>query len=437
MGSEWRELKLGDLVEIFDGRHATPKKTSFGPIFLGISSLSRGRINLADSAHLSEEDFKRWTRRVTPSPGDVVFSYETRLGEAALIPDGLGCCLGRRMGLLRAKNGLVDPRFLLYAYLGPEFQETIRQRTVHGSTVDRIALVEMPSFPIRVPDLQTQLAIAHILGTLDDKIELNRRTNETLETMARALFKSWFVDFDRVRAKAEGRAPTGMDADIAKLFPSEFEDSELGPIPKGWTCASLGECVETLSGGTPSKKNTAYWGGNIPWIGPKVMTSIHSDEADHHVTRAAVGNGTRIAPAGATLIMVRGMGLHQEVRVSQARGDLTFNQDVKALVAKHIEPTLLLFALLDGQQELLGRVESSGHGTGKLPSDVLLSYPITMPPLPVQTKLATSFVDLNDRIGLARNESRTLRALRDSLLPRLLSGELSVAQAEKAVEATA
>jgi type I restriction enzyme, S subunit len=291
--------------------------------------------------------------------------------------------------------------------------------------------------PVVVPPLAQQRAIAHILGTLDDKIELNRKMNETLEQMARALFKSWFVDFDPVRAKAAGRKPFGMDDATAALFPDGFEDSELGEIPRGWQVAPLKEWVDALSGGTPAKSNAAYWGGDIPWISPKVMTALHADRAEHYVTEAAIGNGTRLAPSGATLVMVRGMGLHQEVRVSQALRDVTFNQDVKALVAAHIEPTLLLFAMLDAQQVLLGRVESSGHGTGRLPSDVLLSHPLVMPELSTQEALSRPLIDLNRRIALLRAESETLGRCRDALLPRLLSGEVSTAQAGHIVEATA
>jgi type I restriction enzyme, S subunit len=187
MASDWRLSSIGEICEVFDGPHATPKKTSSGPVFLGISSLENGRINLSESEHLSEDDFRKWTRRVTPRAGDVVFSYETRLGEAALIPEGLRCCLGRRMALLRPRNGETDSRFLLYYFIGPEFQEVIRQRTIHGSTVDRIALIEFPEFPVRIPPLAEQRAIAAVLGILDDKIELSRRMNATLEAMAQVL----------------------------------------------------------------------------------------------------------------------------------------------------------------------------------------------------------------------------------------------------------
>jgi type I restriction enzyme, S subunit len=123
MREGWRVVALGDVAEIFDGPHATPKKTDHGPVFLGVSNLSDGRLDLSNTDHLSEVDYKKWTKRVIPATGDIVFAYETRLGEAALIPEGLRCCLGRRMGLLRLDRKYVDPDYMLYAYLGPEFQE--------------------------------------------------------------------------------------------------------------------------------------------------------------------------------------------------------------------------------------------------------------------------------------------------------------------------
>ena len=154
-------MTVGEIAELFDGPHVTPRKTDSGPVFLGISNLSNGRIDLSTTQHLSEEDYLTWTKRVRPEPGDIVFSYKTRLGEAAAIPPGLRCCLGRRMGLLRPRTELVDPRFLLFAYLGPDFQATLQSKTVQGSTVDRILLSELGSFPIEIPvDVSQQQAIA-------------------------------------------------------------------------------------------------------------------------------------------------------------------------------------------------------------------------------------------------------------------------------------
>jgi len=341
-------------------------------------------------------------------------------------PTVLPARVNQHVAIIRTLPEILDARFLRYVLVSPALQARLMSLASAGATRSALTKGMLEALTITVPPVDEQRAIAHVLGTLDDKIALSRRTNRTLESLGRTLFKSWFVDFDPVRAKAEGRQPVGMGAETAKLFPHEFEEAQLGPIPKGWARSPLGAWVSAQSGGTPSKSHPSFWGGDIPWISPKVMTSIHADEADDFVTPSAVGNGTRIAPRGSTLVMVRGMGLHQEVRVSQARWDVTFNQDVKALVPKAIEPSLLLFALLDGQQELLGRVESSGHGTGKLPSEILLGHPIAMPPPGIQKQLAAFFDALNDRIGAVRAESRTLTKLRDGLLPRLLSGQLVI-----------
>jgi type I restriction enzyme S subunit len=148
MAVKLSETTVGKVCQIFDGPHATPTRLSSGPIFLGITSLHKGRIDLSSSDHVSESDFVKWTRRVTPQAGDVVFSYETKLGEAAIIPEGLRCCLGRRMGLMRPDPKHLDSRFLLYYFLGPEFQQVIRARTIHGSTVERLSLNEFPDFPL-------------------------------------------------------------------------------------------------------------------------------------------------------------------------------------------------------------------------------------------------------------------------------------------------
>ena len=249
------EKKIGDIAFVFDGPHATPQKTDQGPYFMSISSFSNGSFDLSKSAHLSEDDYKKWTKRVTPTDGDVLFSYETRLGEAALMPSGVRACLGRRMGLLR-----------------PDFQRKIVARTIPGSTVKRISLTELPDFPIRIPKIQTQKRIIKILKPIDQKIALNRQINQTLEEMAGAIFKSWFVDFEPVKAKMaaldEGRDPqraamatiSGKTeaeelgklaslSETADLFPSELMMTDNGPIPFGWNVSEIKERAGSLQYG--------------------------------------------------------------------------------------------------------------------------------------------------------------------------------------------
>lgn len=169
-----KRIQWGDLGQLFDGPHATPTRVSEGPYFLNISSLKSGRLDLSESDHVSDDDFAKWTRRVTPRENDLLFSYETRLGEAALMPPGVEACLGRRMALLRPDPGVIVPRYLLYLYLSPGFQRIIATHTIHGATVPRIGLATMPEWEVEIPSLDDQRAIAEVLGALDDKIAANQ-----------------------------------------------------------------------------------------------------------------------------------------------------------------------------------------------------------------------------------------------------------------------
>jgi type I restriction enzyme, S subunit len=378
-------------------------------------------------ARITPQDAKRLGRYLVRT-GDIVYSRRGDVERRALVrehEDGWLCgtgCLRVRFG-----SGGVDSRFASY-YLGHSSVREWITRHAHGATMPNLNTSILGACPFVVPVLDDQRAIAHILGTLDDKIELNLRMSETLESMARALFKSWFVDFEPVSARAEAKH-IGLPTSFVDLFPARFVDSELGEIPEGWVAGTVGSFSTPLSGGTPSKKDSTLWGLDIPWVTPKAMTSMHVDDADEYVTTRALGNGTRLAPRNSTLVMVRGMGLHEKVRVSQARRDVAFNQDVKALVPLGIDATLLLFALLNAQETLLRRVESSGHGTGRLPTDLLMAYPVTMPQESLQDRLATVLRPINDRIASASDESRALTTLRDALLPKLISGELRVKDA--------
>lgn len=166
-GDGWRMTTLGEIAEIFDGPHATPKKTDSGPWYLSISSLMNGRFDLAESAHIGADQYDAWTRRVAPRPGDTMFSYETRLGQAAYWDRDEPAALGRRMGLLRPRESEVDPRFLTLVYLGPEFQSLIQANTVRGATVDRIPIANISSWCISIPSISEQRRIVDILDNFD------------------------------------------------------------------------------------------------------------------------------------------------------------------------------------------------------------------------------------------------------------------------------
>jgi type I restriction enzyme S subunit len=228
----WEIANLEDVAEIFDGPHATPEKIDAGPWYLSISSLKDGHIDLSESAHISLEDFKVWTKRVLPRVGDVAFSYETRIGQAALIPEGLYCALGRRMGLLRFNTEIVDPRFAVYAYLGPIFQNIIRLHTVHGSTVDRIPLIEMGQFPFTVPPLSEQRKIAEILSTWDEAIAKTERLIAALRERKKGLMQ---------------RLLTGQVRFAGFEKSKEKQSTKFGEIPVDWGYVPIAEVAQHVS----------------------------------------------------------------------------------------------------------------------------------------------------------------------------------------------
>ena len=243
-------LRIREFCEVFDGPHATPGKTEEGPFYLSISSLENGKLDLNKSAHLSENDFKKWTKRVTPRQGDLLFSYETRLGEAALMPDGIRACLGRRMGILRPEPAKVLPEFLLYSYIAPEFQNVIVANTITGATVDRISLTDLPNFVMRLPPLDEQRRIVSVLTTLDAKIELNQRINAELEGMAKLLYDYWFVQFDfpmsAAQAAALGKPHLNGHPYRASGGQMIYNQTLKRDIPQGWEVKALDDICQSV-----------------------------------------------------------------------------------------------------------------------------------------------------------------------------------------------
>ncbi|MGB9435434.1 MAG: restriction endonuclease subunit S [Candidatus Acidiferrum sp.] len=190
-------VPIADVAEVFDGPHATPKTVDSGPVFLGIGALQDGTVNLEETRHVTLHDYRKWTRRVRPQPNDVVFSYETRLGQAAIIPEGLECCLGRRMGLVRLDQRRVDPRFFMYQYISPPFRRFLVGRTVRGATVDRISIREFPTFPVAIPPLAEQKRVANLFETLRGQTErlgsIYQQKLAALEELKKSLLHQAFI----------------------------------------------------------------------------------------------------------------------------------------------------------------------------------------------------------------------------------------------------
>jgi type I restriction enzyme S subunit len=176
-----QKVRIGDYFDVYDGAHATPKKTEDGPVYLGIDAVTNdGKINPDGYAHLSVDDYYKWSKRVKPQFGDLVFSYEATLGRYALIPEGFYGCLGRRLALLRAKTDRFNIKWLYYYFLSPEWTAYIINHTVKGSTVNRISVEDFPDFEIPDTDRLVQDSIVDVLSTIDAKVDLNKAVNDNL-----------------------------------------------------------------------------------------------------------------------------------------------------------------------------------------------------------------------------------------------------------------
>src|SRR5690554_924722 len=228
---------------VVDCPHSTPEWTESGIIVLRNQNIRDGELDLSSPSYTNEEGYKSRIKRAVPQAGDIVFTRETPMGEVCIIPPGIKCCLGQRQVLLRPKKS-IHGEYLYWALQSPFVQHQISWNEGTGSTVSNVRIPVLKALEIPRPSLAEQRAIAEVLGALDDKIELNRQTNQTLEALAQRLFKSWFVDFDPVNAKLAGRTPAHMDVETAALFPDRLVESKLGLIPEGWTPATLAELVE-------------------------------------------------------------------------------------------------------------------------------------------------------------------------------------------------
>jgi type I restriction enzyme, S subunit len=180
----WTAEPVGQIVEgIYDGPHATPPEADDGPVFLGIKNLTGSGLEFGEVRHIAEADFAQWTRRVVPRAGDIVFSYEATLGFFAIVPPGLRCCLGRRLALIRPRMGSADTHFLFHQFISAPFQRLLERHTIHGATVNRIALKHFPSYPVLNPPAELKAAFSDVVAPLWARIHENQASAQTLASI--------------------------------------------------------------------------------------------------------------------------------------------------------------------------------------------------------------------------------------------------------------
>lgn len=418
MRSKWRDVALEDVADELTVGYVGPMASEYvddGIPFLRSLNVDPLRINKNDLKFITPEFHSR-IRKSRLTPGDVVIVRTGKPGACSVVPGWLADANCSDLVIVRCGPQL-DNRFLAY-YVNTVACDHVAAHLV-GAVQQHFNVGSARTLRLNLPPLAEQKAIASILGALDDKIELNRRMNATLEGMARALFQSWFVDFDPVRAKLDGRKPEGMDKATTALFPDAFQDSPIGHVPTGWLVGSLADIMD-IQGGTQPPASEFLSEATDGYVR---LVQIRDYESESHLTfvrdnsklRKCYRDDVMIARYGASVARICwGLeGAYNVALVKAAPHKACYREFLRSYLQAH-----------DFQARLIGmsnRSVQAGFNKGDI-----ASFQIAIAPDDVLEKYQTSAWELRKRILHNKDESRTLATLRDTLLPKLLSGELSV-----------
>jgi type I restriction enzyme S subunit len=326
-----------------------------------------------------------------------------------------------------------DSLFLYYVFNSQAQRDYIRQHAIQTG-VPHTNLGILRNTPIPVPPIKEQHAIALVLGELDNKIELNRRMNETVEAMARALFKSWFVDFEPVHAKASGR-DTNLPQSIADLFPDSFISTEKGEIPKGWQSRPIGDISSVSGGSTPSTKEPSYWNDGIHcWATPKDLSALKTPvllDTERRITPAGLAQITSgLLPAGTVLMSSRAPIGYLAV----AEIPVAINQGFIAMRPAAGVSNLFLLRWAEWAHDLIAS-HANGSTFLEISKSSFRPIQVNTPPDVLMREFDRIARPFYSRMVCNEVTSGTLAKIRDTLLPKLISGELRIPDAERIVEA--
>jgi len=351
-------------------------------------------------------------------------------GRACIVPEAiLPACVNQHVSIIRLNPSIAIPGYLLSYLTHPGIKKYIEAFNAGGSR-RAITKGHIESFVVPLPPLAEQEAIAALLGSLDDRIALLRETNATLEAIAQALFKSWFVDFDPVRAKQEGRAPEGMDEATAALFPDGFEESELGLVPKGWQVTTVGDAVDCVGGGTPDTKSLDFWyPAEYSWTTPKDLSGLHSPvllRTERMLSSAGLAKvSSGLLPVGTLLMSSRAPIGYLAI----AQLPVAVNQGYIAIPPGGKLPPLYMLFWCRQNMETIKR-HANGSTFMEISKKAFRPLPALLPPTEIVDAFQCIVAPLFDRLVENEMQAQTLATLRDTLLPHLISGQLRLPEAE-------
>jgi len=395
------------------------------PVIRG-SNMGQGRWVTGPFAYVSEKKAEELSAN-TSRPGDLVFTQRGTLGQVCLVPEGQHdrYVISQSQMKLTADASRADSLFLYYVFCSPSQQHYIRQNAIQTG-VPHTNLGILRETPLELPTLPEQQRIAHILGTLDDKIELNRRMNRTLEAIARAIFKSWFIDFDPVHAKAEGREPVGMDPETAALFPDSFQDSPLGKIPKGWEVAKLSQIASV----NPRSVGKEYSNDEIAYIDISSVTEGTVDEPIRYEFSEAPSRARRLVQDGDTIWSCVRPNRKAYLYIYQPPSDLVVSTGFAVLSPLAVPPNYLYYWTTT--PSFIDYLTSLAHGAAypAVRAKTFEDATVLLPPPAILTAFHEVSSPMRNLASHAGRESRSLAGSRDALLPILLSGDMQVSAGE-------
>ncbi|MDE2200806.1 MAG: restriction endonuclease subunit S [Rhodospirillales bacterium] len=412
---------------VFDCPHSTPSLVASGPLVVRSQDIRGGVFRLHEAACVTEETYQERIARAEPRFGDLLYSREgTYFGIAAEVPPNVRVCLGQRMVLIRPDPTQINARFLRF-WLNSHTLSSHLYGFRDGTVAERLNMPTIRGLPVPSFLRADQDAIASILGALDDKIELNRRMSATLEAMARAIFKDWFVDFGPTRAKQEGRQPY-LAPEIWSLFPARLDDDDK---PEGWEIRALVD-VATLN---PESWSRANYPEHVEYVDLSNTKWGSIESTERHGRASAPSRAQRILRSGDTIVGTVRPGNGSFAMVSQH--GLTGSTGFAALRPK--APTyreyLYLAATSPSNIDRLSHLADGGAYPAVRPEVVSATQIVLSGSAPIEAFHQTT-APLIDRMEANRQENMTLAATRDLLLPKLMSGELRVRDAEAALADT-
>lgn len=429
MSSEflWQRTTLRQAgVKLIDCDHRTPKHADNGYAYIAIPQLKDGHIRLDGARRISKADYLEWTKKLEPQAHDVIVVRRCNSGDSAVVPRGLECAIGQNLVILRADGARVAPRYLRWLLRGPDWWEQVGKYINVGAVFDSLKCREIPEFELMIPPLREQYEIALLLDALDDRIELLRETNTTLEAIAQTLFKSWFVDFDPVRAKQEGRTPDGMDEATAALFPDSFDESAIGPVPKGWRVTALVDAFDI------NPKRSLKKEVNAPYLDmASLATSGHCVEAP---IQRAVGSGAKFRNGDTLLARITPcLENGKSAFVDFLADDQIGWGSTEFVVLRPKKPLPEYFGYLlcrhPAFREYAIQSMSGTSGRQRIQNDVLGRYLLAVANEKVTSAFSVAVEAIQRNIAMNHEMALTLTGLRDTLIPRLISGGLRLPDA--------